>query len=89
MLLTGRLTKTPFSDPEFSRRLIVIEYANNWLDGFKTFLVHYETSVGNWLVWNWLAFAVSIFAKKQSKPDFLNSFTVKADVELNGRIIFC
>jgi len=33
-----------------------VEHANAWLDSFKTLLVRYETSIGNWLAWHWLAF---------------------------------
>jgi hypothetical protein len=67
---------TPF-DPELYARRVVVEHANAWLDGFKTLLVRYEISVGNWLAWHWLAFAVIFFAKNQPKTDFLNSFIKK------------
>ena len=49
---------------------MVIEHANAWLDGFKTLLVRYETSVGNWLAWHWLAFAVLFLRKINRKPTF-------------------
>ena len=64
---------TPF-DPELYARRIVVEHANAWHDGFKTLLVRYETSVGNWLACHWLTFVVIIFAKNQPKAGFLNSF---------------
>ena len=38
-----------FFDSELYRRRAVVEHANAWLDSFKTLLVRYETSVGNWL----------------------------------------
>jgi len=60
---------TPF-DPELYRRRVVVEHANAWLDGFKTLLVRYETSVGNWLAWHWLAFAVIFLRKINQKPIF-------------------
>ena len=56
-------TDDPFFDPERYRRRVVVEHANAWLDGFKALLVRYETSVGNWLAWHWLAFVV-IFLRK-------------------------
>ncbi|NVO33536.1 IS5 family transposase, partial [Hymenobacter lapidiphilus] len=39
-------------DPELYRRRVVVEHANAWLDSFKTLLVRYETSIGNWLAWH-------------------------------------
>lgn len=36
-------------DDVLSRRRVVVEQANAWLDGFKTLLVRYETRVENWL----------------------------------------
>ena len=59
-----------FFDPELYRRRVVIEHANAWLDGFKTLLVRYETSVGNWLAWHWLPFAVLFLRKINRKPAF-------------------
>jgi len=59
-----------FFDPELYRRRVVIEHANAWLDGFKTLLVRYETSVGNWLAWHWLPFAVLFLRKINRKPTF-------------------
>ena len=60
---------TPF-DPELYRRRVVVGHANAWLDGFKTLLVRYETSVGNWLAWHWLAFVVIFLRKINQKPTF-------------------
>ena len=57
-----------FFDPELYRRRVVVEHANAWLDGFKTLLVRYETSVGNWLAWHWLAFVVLFLRKINRKP---------------------
>ena len=57
-------------DPELYRRRVVVEHANAWLDGFKTLLVRYETSVGNWLAWHWLAFVVIFLRKINQKPTF-------------------
>ena len=59
----------PF-DPELYARRVVVEHANAWLDGFKTLLVRYETSVGNWLAWHWLAFVVIFLRKINQKPTF-------------------
>ena len=59
-----------FFDPERYRRRVVVEHANAWLDGFKTLLVRYETSVGNWLAWHWLACAVIFLRKINQKPTF-------------------
>ncbi|MBD2767110.1 IS5 family transposase [Hymenobacter sp. BT664] len=59
-----------FFDPELYRRRVVGEHANAWLDGFKTLLVRYETSVGNWLAWHWLAFVVIFLRKINPKPTF-------------------
>ena len=60
---------TPF-DPELYRRRVVVEQTNAWLDGFKTLLVRYETSVGNWLAWHWLTFAVIFLRKINQKTTF-------------------
>ena len=60
---------TPF-DPELYARRVVVEHANAWLDGFKTLPVRYETSVGNWLAWRWLAFTVIFLRKINRKPTF-------------------
>ena len=59
-----------FFDPKRYCRRVVIEHANAWLDGFKTLLVRYETSVGNWLAWHWLPFAVLFLRKINRKPAF-------------------
>ena len=59
-----------FFDPELYRRRVVVEHANAWLDSFKTLLVRYETSVGNWLAWHWLAFAVLFLRKIDQKATF-------------------
>ena len=64
------LMLSTFFDPERYRRRVVVEYANAWLDGFKTLLVRYETSVGNWLAWHWLAFVVIFLRKINRKPTF-------------------
>lgn len=42
----------PFFDPERYRCCVVAKHANAWLCGFKTLLMRYETSVGNWLAWH-------------------------------------
>ena len=55
-------------DPELYRRRLVIERLNAWLDGFKTLLVRYETSVQNWLAFHWLAFTVLLLRKIASPP---------------------
>jgi transposase len=65
----NRRADTPF-DPELYARRVVVEHANAWLDGFKTLLVRYETSVGNWLAWHWLAFAVIFLRKINRKSTF-------------------
>lgn len=59
-----------FFDPELYRRRVVVEHANAWLDGFKTLLVRYETSIGNWLARHWLAFVVIFLRKINPKPTF-------------------
>ena len=56
-----------FFDPELYRRRAVAEHANAWLDSFKTLLVRYETSVGNWLAFHWLAFVVLFLRKIKAK----------------------
>jgi len=59
-----------FFDPELYRRRAVVEHANAWLDSFKTLLVRYETSVGNWLAFHWLAFVVLLLRKIKTKTTF-------------------
>ena len=56
-----------FFDSELYRRRAVVEHANAWLDSFKTLLVRYETSVGNWLAFHWLAFLVLFLRKINAK----------------------
>lgn len=56
-----------FFDPELYRRRVVVEHANAWLDSFKTLLVRYETSIGNWLAFHWLAFLVLFLRKINPK----------------------
>jgi transposase len=58
-----------FFDPELYRRRVVIEHANAWLDSFKTLLVRYETGLGNWLAFHWLAFIVLLLRKVIVKPN--------------------
>ncbi len=53
-------------DPELSRRRLVIERLNAWLDGFKTLLVRYETGLQNWLAFHWLAFTVLLLYSSRS-----------------------
>ena len=50
-------------DPKLYRRRLVIEHLNNWLDGFKTLRVRYETSLQNWLALHWLAFTALLLRK--------------------------
>ena len=50
-------------DPELYRQRLVIERLNTWLDGFKTLLVRYETSLQNWLAFHWLAFTALLLRK--------------------------
>ena len=50
-------------DPERYRRRLVIERLNAWLDGFKTLLVRYETSLQNWLAFHGLAFKALLLRK--------------------------
>ena len=64
--------ETPF-DPELYARRVGVEHANAWFDGFKTLLVRYETSVGNWRAWHWLAFVVIFLRKVNQKPTFLTA----------------
>lgn len=59
-----------FFDPELYRRRTFVEHTNAWLDSFKTLLVRYETSLGNWLAWHWLAFAVLFLRKINPTPTF-------------------
>ena len=59
-----------FFDTELYRRRAVVEHANAWLDGFKTLLVRYETSVSNWLAWHWLAFVIIFLRKINRRTTF-------------------
>ncbi|WP_169513139.1 hypothetical protein [Hymenobacter aerophilus] len=59
-----------FFDPELYRRRAVVEYANAWLDSFKTLHVCYEISIGNWLAWHWLAFVVLLLREISPKSTF-------------------
>lgn len=53
----------PYFDDELYRQRTAIERTNAWLDGFKTLLVRYETSVENWMAFHFLAFAVLLLRK--------------------------
>ena len=55
-------------DPELSRRRLVTESLNTWLDGFKALLVRYETSLQNWLALHWVAFTVLLLRKIVPPP---------------------
>ena len=55
-------------DPELSRRRLVTERLNAWLDGFKALLVRYETSLQNWLALHWLTFTVLLLRKSPCLP---------------------
>ncbi|ROT02201.1 IS5 family transposase [Lepagella muris] len=54
-----------FDEQMYSERWIV-ERTNAWMDGFKSILTRFDTTVSSWKGWNYLAFIV-IFLKKIHK----------------------
>jgi transposase len=55
-------------DPGLCHRRLAIERLNAWLNGFKTLLLRYETSLQNWLAFHWLAFTASLLHKVANLP---------------------
>lgn len=53
-------------DPELYKGRFVIERTNAWMDGFRSILNRYDTTISSWKGWNFLAFAV-VFLKKIHK----------------------
>lgn len=53
-------------DDELYKERFVIERTNAWMDGFRSILTRFDTSVSSWKGWNYLAFAV-VFLKKIHK----------------------
>ena len=53
-------------DDELYKERFVIERTNAWMDGFRSILTRFDTTVSSWKGWNYLAFAV-VFLKKIHK----------------------
>lgn len=53
-------------DDELYKERFVIERTNAWMDGFRSILTRFDTTVSSWRGWNYLAFAV-VFLKKIHK----------------------
>lgn len=53
-------------DDELYKERFVIERTNAWMDGFRSILIRFDTTVSSWKGWNYLAFAV-VFLKKIHK----------------------
>lgn len=53
-------------DDELYKDRFVIERTNAWMDGFRSILTRFDTTVSSWKGWNYLAFAV-VFLKKIHK----------------------
>lgn len=53
-------------DEELYKERFVIERTNAWMDGFRSILIRFDTTVSSWKGWNYLAFAV-VFLKKIHK----------------------
>ena len=53
-------------DEELYKERFVIERTNAWMDGFRSILTRFDTTVSSWKGWNYLAFAV-VFLKKIHK----------------------
>ncbi|AWM31905.1 transposase [Hymenobacter nivis] len=60
---TSETAEDTYTNPELYRERTAIERTNAWLDSFKTLLGRYETTVGNWLAFHFLAFTVLLFRK--------------------------
>lgn len=50
-------------DPELYKGRWVVERTNAWMDGFRSILNRFDTTVTSWKGWNFLAFAI-VFLKK-------------------------
>lgn len=53
-------------DDELYKERFVIERTNAWMDGFRSILTRFDTTVSSWKGWSYLAFAV-VFLKKIHK----------------------
>ena len=54
-----------FDDELYKERFVIVR-TNAWMDGFRSILTRFDTTVSSWKGWNYLAFAV-VFLKKIHK----------------------
>ena len=62
----GEQTEDYLFDDELYKERFVIERTNAWMDGFRSILTRFDTTVSSRKGWNYLAFAV-VFLKKIHK----------------------
>ena len=61
-----------FDDELYKERFVIVR-TNAWMDGFRSILTRFDTTVSSWKGWNYLAFAV-VFLKKFTNHKSLNEF---------------
>ena len=57
-------------DEELYKERFVIERTNAWMDGFRSILTRFDTTVSSWKGWNYLAFAVVFLNKIHKSQKF-------------------
>lgn len=61
---------------ELYKERFVIERTNARMDGFRSILARFDTTISSWKGWNYLAFA-GVFFKKFTNHKSLNEFIIK------------
>lgn len=62
----GKPAEDYLSDDELYKERFVIERTNVWMDGFRSSLIRFGTTVSSWKGWSYLAFVV-VSLKKNSQ----------------------
>ena len=57
-------------DDELYKERFVIERTNAWMDGFRSILTRFDTTVSSWKGWSYLAFAVVSLKKIHKSQKF-------------------
>lgn len=57
-------------DDDLYKEIFVIERTNAWMDGFRSILNRFDTTVSSWKGWNYLAFAVVFLNKIHKSQKF-------------------
>lgn len=67
--ISGRRTQSDniFIDEQLYAERYSVERTNAWMDSYRTLLNRFDTTVGSWESWNYLAFAVLLLKKISRK----------------------